>query len=1214
MKNTPPGPTPHVPPPSASRDSSDEKAGSEKSLERKVRELRAEAVDVPPSSSPAGHDDSIGAELARLKPEEPGDRIGSYKLLQQIGEGGFGVVWMAEQQQPVKRRVALKIIKLGMDTKEVIARFEQERQALAMMDHPNIAHVLDAGATPFGRPFFVMELVRGIKITEYCDQANLPMQDRLQLFVSVCRAVQHAHQKGIIHRDLKPSNILVTLHDGVPVPKVIDFGVAKAMQSQQLTELTLFTQFQQMVGTPLYMSPEQAEMSGLDIDTRSDIYSLGVVLYELLTGRTPFDPDQLMKAGHDEMRRVIREEEPLKPSTFLSTLTIDVQGNLARHRQSDRAKLIGQIRGDLDWIVMKALEKDRTRRYETANGLAMDIQRHLADEPVLARPPSQLYRFRRLVRRNKAAFAATAAVATALIIGLTVAVGSYRRERKQRVIADEAVRTAVRERAVADEQRQLAKANAAEANQNALRARRLLYAADIALAQQSLDSSNLGRARRLLDRHRPAEGEKDLRGWEWRWLWQQCRAKAVTLTRHTERAFTTSFSADGDRLAVAYMDGRIEVWDVRTRTLLKVVQTRGDGPIALFAPNADALVFTGPRRTLTWYDFANASERPLCTVPGAVRDVAFSADGSRIVVLTRQTAGLRGQDEHNAALVIDVNTSEVLTTIPLPEGGAALLNNARISPDHQLLYVTCAAFRDPQLRCIRLRDETIVWQSNGRDTTASVPFTGFSAMDLSPDGKFLATAAGYDQDTVQIWNAETGERIANLKGHTRYIMRLSFSRDGRILASGSSDESIRLWDTHTWKALGTPLRGHSDEVHAVAFSPTAQLLATGSKDGEVMLWDEKARADKEGRQALPADIRVAHLLPGGRRVLAIAESGASSVIELATLRRMSLPFPAESRSWFIPPNFVGVYDRKKTLQLFEITDANARLLAEVEVGAQLAALMAFCPKNKLLAWNTQSPGIQIARIDAPQDRMVLTSADNQIELPLRFDPDGDFLLAASQQTDRARVWELASRRRLPAAEDYFRFNQAPGFARYFNNARNNPALPSWIDIAVAQARASPSRGGENMPEPKPDKPEEPSMPEGFWPPGSFTSRSVSPDGRTFAICTENGLVGLYDASTKAKLGILHGRLHAVFSCAFSPDGTRLAVAHDTLWDVETRQELLNLDAEGDLHHLAEFSDDGNTFLIGSTQRVGTFQFWTAPSWQEIEEAERQGGVWPHAAE
>jgi eukaryotic-like serine/threonine-protein kinase len=372
--------------------------------------------------------------------EAPGTIIGPYKLLEQIGEGGFGVVFMAEQMQPVRRKVALKVIKPGMDTRQVIARFEAERQALALMEHPNIARVLDAGTTAepdasarasaetlayasgsAGRPYFVMELVRGPSMTDYCDQHNLPVRERLELFVDVCQAVQHAHQKGIIHRDIKPSNVLVTLHDGKPVVKVIDFGIAKAM-GQQLTEKTLFTNFAQMIGTPLYMSPGQAEMSGLDVDTRSDIYSLGVLLYELLTGTTPFDKERLKTASFDEIRRIIREEEPPKPSTRMSTVG-QAASTASEKRGSDPRKLSRLFRGELDWIVMKALEKNRNRRYDTASALAADVQRYLHDEPVLACPPSAWYRWRKFTRRHKAGLGI--ATAAALVLLLAACGGSW---------------------------------------------------------------------------------------------------------------------------------------------------------------------------------------------------------------------------------------------------------------------------------------------------------------------------------------------------------------------------------------------------------------------------------------------------------------------------------------------------------------------------------------------------------------------------------------------------------------------------------------------------------------------------------------------------------------------------------------------------------------------------------------------------------------------
>jgi serine/threonine protein kinase len=381
--------------------------------------------------------------------EKPGDCIGGYKLLQQIGEGGWGVVFMAEQDEPVRRMVALKLVKPGMDTKNVIARFEAERQALALMDHPNIAHVLGAGATENGRPYFVMELVRGAKITDYGNENRMPTAERLELFIQVCNAVQHAHQKGIVHRDIKPSNILVTTStEGKPLPKVIDFGIAKATTGLRLTDKTLFTAFEMLIGTPAYMSPEQAALTTLDVDTRTDIYSLGVLLYELLTSTTPFDTGELLKSGLDEVRRVIQTEEPVRPSTRLRTMMATNLTSVSLQRQADPPKLIHDVRGDLDWIVMKALEKDRTRRYQTASSLAEDVQHYLLNETVSARPPSTFYKLHKLVLRNKLLFVAIGIILCLLIAGLSLTSWSLARERQARRDAD-----AARKKAETNEQK-----------------------------------------------------------------------------------------------------------------------------------------------------------------------------------------------------------------------------------------------------------------------------------------------------------------------------------------------------------------------------------------------------------------------------------------------------------------------------------------------------------------------------------------------------------------------------------------------------------------------------------------------------------------------------------------------------------------------------------------------------------------------------------------
>jgi serine/threonine protein kinase/Flp pilus assembly protein TadD len=408
---------------------------------------REEIGSARPHCAQGVGDEGIDPDADHAIAERPGTVIGPYKLLEQIGEGGFGVVFIAEQQEPIRRKVAVKVIKPGMDTRQVIARFEAERQALALMDHPNIARVLDAGTTESRLPFFVMELVKALPITEYCDQNHVPVRKRLELFVSVCHAVQHAHQKGIIHRDIKPCNVMITLHDGTPVVKVIDFGIAKAID-QKLTDKTLFTNYAQMIGTPLYMSPEQAGLSGLDVDTRSDVYALGVLLYELLTGTTPFDRGRFKEAGFDEIRRIIREEEPPRPSTRLSETwkvqrtALSAENTTDNGRGVPRAALRAYRFQELDWIVMKALEKDRSRRYESASALAADLERYLRDEPVLACPPSALYRFRKLARQHRWALLTVGLVMAALVAGSVASAWQALRATQAQGLAQERLETA----------------------------------------------------------------------------------------------------------------------------------------------------------------------------------------------------------------------------------------------------------------------------------------------------------------------------------------------------------------------------------------------------------------------------------------------------------------------------------------------------------------------------------------------------------------------------------------------------------------------------------------------------------------------------------------------------------------------------------------------------------------------------------------------------
>ena len=694
--------------------------------------------------------------------EKAGDRIGRYKLLQQIGEGGCGVVYMAEQQQPVRRRVALKVIKLGMDTKSVIARFEAERQALALMDHPNIAKVLEAGATDTGRPYFVMELVRGIKITDYCDQNGLSTEERLNLFLQVCQAIQHAHQKGIIHRDIKPSNILVTLHDGAPVSKVIDFGIAKATTGQRLTDMTLFTAFEQFIGTPAYMSPEQAEMSALDIDTRTDIYSLGVLLYELLTGKTPFDAKELVAAGLDAMRRTIREQEPARPSTRLGTMLVADLTEVARHRRAEPARLPRLIRGDLDWIVMKALEKDRARRYETANGLAMDVQRYLRDESVEASPPGRFYRLQKLVRRNKLVFGAAGAVTAALVIGLGASTFLFFRERESR-------------------RREAEK----------------LYAAYLAQARANRLSNGPGRNFETLETIGKAAAMRPS---------LELRNEAIAALSLVDARLVGSGETNAP-------DAGKLVFDPTLETFARV-SPEGDVSVRRLENGKEIGRVPSRQSGVNWLQGLSAGGRYLTFDTAQPKHCVWDVRKGEMVFRDLAAAGGLALNSTGDSLAILEPASVSLYNFDSREVSR---HASQVSAGSAAMAMDLQGSRLACFNCQTEIAEIVELNSGDVKGTFSVPEC-CSAMQWSRDGQWLAGAC---RNTAYIWNAVTGELLQKCAGHDDRITRLAFNRAGTLLATTSWDDTLRLWDPFS----GAQLLNFAGSSYQLQFSQDDGRLA-----------------------------------------------------------------------------------------------------------------------------------------------------------------------------------------------------------------------------------------------------------------------------------------------------------------------------------------------------------------------------------------------------
>ena len=1086
----------------------DRECGGDAALRRRL-ELLLEAherphtaLDVPAAAVPTAKQVPPGAP----NDDAVGQTIGRYKLMEKIGEGGWGVVYVAEQSEPVRRRVALKVIKLGMDTKEVVARFESERQALAMMDHPNIAKVLDGGATEAGRPYFAMELVRGVRITDYCDQNHLSMEARLRLFVQVCHAIQHAHQKGVIHRDIKPSNILVMLADDVPVPKVIDFGIAKAI-GDRLTDKTVYTQFAQFIGTPAYTSPEQAGQSGLDVDTRSDIYSLGVLLYELLTGRTPLEHKALAQAGLEEIIRCIREDEPPRPSTRLIRLELIEQTTTAQRRATVPPKLIRSLRSDLDWIVMKSIEKNRTRRYETANELAKDIERHLTHEPTQARPPSTVYRVQKFVGRHKVMVAAVAAVAVALVLGTVVSAWQAFRAKRAETRAEAEAGLARHAEKTAREETHTAQVERQRANEAAQAARQNLYAANMNLVQQAWEQNNVRQVRRLLE----DTATYPERGFEWYYWQRQSHQELKTLAGHTDMVVCAAFSPDGQQIVTGSFDGTAKVWDVASGSELLTLKGHGAEVMAVaFSPDGRRIVTGCVDRTAKVWDAASGQEqRTLKGHRAGVWSVAFSPDSLRIL-----TGSMDG-----TAMVWDAASGHELLTF---EGHSSTVWSVGFSPDGQ--------------RIVSSDYGTVkVWEAaSGRElSTSELLGAGIQLEGVSPGGQRIVI---WDGDHLKVWEAASGKELFTLDGHSAQSAAW-FSLDGRRIVTTSNDQTAKVWDAASGHELLT-LKGHGAPIWYVAFSPDGQRIVTTSKDQTAKVWDAASHRGPIRLEGHSAGIRSVAFSPDGRRVVTGSNDRTAKVWEATGGHGL---FALSGHSDRI---FSGAFSADGQRIVTGSADQTARVW-DASIGKELFALrghsaevwsVAFAPDGQHVVTGSADGTAKVWA--AAKGSQLLTLSGHAAGIrSVAFSPDGQRIVTGS--LDRtAKVWAAAGGKQLLTLNGHGNQINAAAFSpdgRRILTGSEDQTAKVWD---AASGTNLLTLDGHSA---------------GIW------AVAFSPDGRRILTGSQDGTTKVWEAASGTKLLTLEGSAAGIWSVAFSPDGQRIVTGSEDqtakVWEAAIPQQV-----------------------------------------------------------
>ncbi len=1090
--------------------------------------------------------------------------IGPYKLLQLIGEGGMGAVWMAEQEHPVKRRVALKLIRADMGSKEIVARFEAERQALAMMDHPNIARVLDAGTTEHGSPYFVMELVKGMPLNEFCDQHKLSIRERLELFVPICNAIQHAHQKGIIHRDLKPSNVLVTLQDSKPLPKVIDFGLAKALEhTHKLTDKTLFTEFGKVVGTLQYMSPEQAEMNVLDVDTRTDIYSLGVMLYELLAGSTPIEKQSLHNNPMLQVLAIIREVDPPMPSTRLSSSGNEAMG-ISALRKIAPAKLQQMLRGDLDWVVMKAIEKDRTRRYETANGFANDIHRFLDGEAVNAVPPSFNYRARKFVNRNRTAVIAAGLVLLTLLAGIAGTTWGLFEAVKQRKIAvsesaeKELARHAESQRAEgerlakldAEKQKAIAEETAEDLAVQKQEKADFLYVAHLNMIQQAWENGTPRRARELLDRYVPVLGSVDLRTFEWYYFDSLSRNCAdIPTLNYGDKVICVAADPVSNRIAVAGDGNKIQIWNTSSNPK-KLLELEGHQRTVMrldFSPDGKFLVSCDWRSVQIWKRLASGFKSVFQQDILRPYRVRISSDG-KYVAIPEGKAVVLVETDNLSTRRFDKHSKDV--------------SDLRFSNDSQSLFSSSA---DGTIRRWNVEsgavDEPVVTVSTAidaievSDDDQKLVFTYGDQLALKllkedakeqPLGKLAGEAWALESlnngktfavemdDEIAFWSFENGKFVGRLNDPGKFNNGTSYSLDGTYFSTSGTANLVYVWASKSLD-LVRAIRGHSNTIYGMAFSP-AGGLATASRDGTAKIWDS---IDPTNTLKLDS---------GRTRLWALSFSSDSRKLAVAC---------EDSR--------VVIWDTETGQKLHELNDHTGSV-----------QFVRFSPDGRLLASGGEDGVVRLWDVGDFKPIAELKDHANVVN-SFDFSPDGKQLVSCSNG-GIVIVWDIETR---AIVMRYDAQSPADIWAVAFGRSGKS-VVYGGMDKKISKWDFAAGKSPEAIRDV----------------PDNVTSLTVSPNGLLASATIADGSVFVFEYDNPAVSFPLIAHSGDAMSSTFSPNGKTLVSggsdgARIQFWNVKTREPTVSFPGDGLHHHSLLFSPNGK--IIGAARWDGTVRLWKIES-------------------